>query len=247
MDFKEIAQIIVPFPSIAARIIGLANSAWSSPISPITDIDAACSRLGLNVVRSTCIALAVASPFNSTLCPSFSTQDFWCRALLVSDISSGLAESSNQEVAANTVRTAGLLHNLGLLLLADQLPQETHQILQQHQKETDTSFGQLMIKKLGYDYAEAGAFILKLWGLPEIIIDSIQYQRENPNTQKNVYAATINYASTIVQATEQQTPEAYPQSITSLGINSGDMGRLILRTEKQRKKTKELAQALFNN
>ena len=121
IDFVELASVVEKFPGIAGKLISLVNSAWSAPASEVTSLEATCSRLGLGVVRSTSIALAVASPFNSTRCPSFDLEYYWCSVLLTADAASRLVavSSSKHEFEPATARAAGLLHNLGLLWLAD--------------------------------------------------------------------------------------------------------------------------------
>jgi HD-like signal output (HDOD) protein len=89
----------------------------------VTSLEATCSRLGLGVVRSTSIALAISAPFNPAKCPSFDLEYYWCSVLLTAEAASRLAaeSSSKHEFEPATARAAGLLHNLGLLWLVDRL------------------------------------------------------------------------------------------------------------------------------
>ncbi len=80
IDFVELAAVLEKFPSIAGKLISLVNSVWSAPASEISSLEAACSRLGFGVVRSTSIALAIASPFDATRCRWFDAERFWCSA-----------------------------------------------------------------------------------------------------------------------------------------------------------------------
>ena len=52
MGYQQLAEVIKHYPNITARLIFLANSPWSSPISPISSIEQACSRLGVPIVKS---------------------------------------------------------------------------------------------------------------------------------------------------------------------------------------------------
>ncbi len=73
----HIAEIIGLYPEISVRLISLANSVWSSPPKPIIDIRSCCVRLGLPVIKSVSIAIAVASIFNFAGCPNFDPERFW--------------------------------------------------------------------------------------------------------------------------------------------------------------------------
>ena len=94
LSFVELAAVIERYPTIAARLISLSNSAWSSPVSEITSVEMACSRLGFDVVRSASIALAVSAPFDTSRCQAFDTRFFWCTSLLAADGVAGLVKAS---------------------------------------------------------------------------------------------------------------------------------------------------------
>ena len=247
MDFHRLSLTIERFPTIAARLIALANSAWSSPVSPVTSLEAACARLGFSVVRSTSIALAVSSPFNPSRCPAFDAPRFWCRALLVADVSSWLAQATEAGPSPETARASGLLHNLGLLWMADQLPQDTHQVLQQHNAAPAGQLGQLLIDRLGFDYADAGGLLGETWGLPGPLVTAMAHHREPPasfSQEDSVFF--VSHAVSMAQAAEQQTPWALPDSAQpTLDISPADASRLFAQVATQLTITRELAQTLF--
>ena len=174
ISFNDLAGILEQFPSIAARLIALANSSWSSPISPITSLEMACSRLGFDVVRSTSIAFSVASPFDSNRCPSFNAKYFWTTALLAADATSWLSEGSKSiQTELPTMRTAGLIHNLGLLLLVDQLAEEVHQTIKMVEESEDLSLGDELRYTLGFNHLDAGLLLGQAWGFPEPLVEAM--------------------------------------------------------------------------
>jgi HD-like signal output (HDOD) protein len=64
LGLSGLAKTLKYYPIISARLIGLANSAWFAPAMPINSIERACARLGMDIVRSVSIGLALISPFN---------------------------------------------------------------------------------------------------------------------------------------------------------------------------------------
>jgi len=244
MDFQRVAQVIQRFPTIAARLIRLANSAWSAPVSPVTSLEGACARLGFGVVRSTSIALAVAAPFDPNRCPAFDAQLFWCRALLVADVSAWLADATASEGGAETARAAGLLHNLGLLWLADRLPQATHQALQQHQQQPDSSLRQLLSERMGFDYLDAGRRLGEAWGLPDPLVAAMaEHGRPAHPRSAQEQIQLVTQAVGMAQAAERQIP--WEPSLPALGIGSTESERIFTQTVRQLARTCELAQLLF--
>ncbi|MEO1321261.1 MAG: HDOD domain-containing protein, partial [Pseudomonadota bacterium] len=121
VDMDRIVQLVQISPSIAAKLLSTANSAWSNPVRPVTSVTDACSRLGLNVVRTTTIALAIGQSFDPKRCPAFDAERFWCTSILASRLASELAPRFG--VDANTAATAALLNNIGMLWLADSMPE----------------------------------------------------------------------------------------------------------------------------
>ena len=100
----KIVQLVEMSPAIAAKPISCANSPWSNPVSPITTISQACARLGLNVVRTTTIALTIGQSFDPNRCPSFDPHKYWCTAIIASNLAAELAEDAG--IQPGTARTA---------------------------------------------------------------------------------------------------------------------------------------------
>jgi len=212
IDFVELAAIVEKFPSIAAKLISLANSAWSAPASEVTSLEATCSRLGFGVVRSTGIALAVASPFNPTSCLSFDPEYFWCSALLTADAASRLASlsSSSNDVEPSTARAAGLLHNLAVLWLVDKLPIEVDQALTTVKKNQAESLQQALLHVLGFDQMQAGRRLGRSWDLPEPLVEAMtHYPETNYQGSQREIVNTVGLAVKLVSAVlkDESCPE----------------------------------------
>lgn len=179
LNHRQLAEIIQYYPSITARLMALANSAWIAPSKPVTHLASACSRLGLATVRSTSIALSVASPFDSLRCPAFDVKQFWSTSILVAegaDLLAGRVSTHQISIECRqAVRTAGLLHNLGLLWLAHTQPQSFGEALTLSSNNPFISLQQALQQCLGTNYCEAGGWLAHEWNLPEILTLSMRY------------------------------------------------------------------------
>lgn len=175
LSFAEVARAIEHVPSVAARLLALANSAWSAPVQPVTSLEAACSRLGMRVVRSASIALAISQPFNPARCPAFDGITFWSSALLNAEATAWVAQRVwSTEVP--TARTAGLLCNLGLIWLAESLPAQTGAALEAARAEPAGGLNQYLREHCGLGYDEAGALLAGAWRLPAVLRDALAQQ-----------------------------------------------------------------------
>ncbi len=252
LDYRQLATVIHHYPVITARIIALANSAWTCPATPITTIEAACIRLGHSVVKSVSIALAVASSFNIARCPVFNPMHFWTSTMLVAEASKLLATKLPSHAGypvelLYTAQTGGILHALGLLWLADNLATETSEALQHSSAEPLLTVSQALIDRIGIDYCSVGAWIGKQWQMPEELICVMQHHRDDPH-QADAPASVIlvgaaaKMSSSLICDT-QEFPD-YPD-LHALGIDSNMQKAVMLQIAKKLDTTKELAKTLF--
>lgn len=212
IGLADVARVIESFPTIAMRLIGLANSAWSSPITPVTSLTLACGRLGFRVVRSVSIALAVAEPFNAAHCAPFDKQKFWTTSLIRADAASLLAERCCTSDMRETARTAGLLSNLGLLWLADYMPKETAAALTMVARGEAESVNAATTIACGFGYDVAGAAIASHWKLPEILVSAIenQYRIDQPrdlDTLSQILLSAVNLVHSVALEKEELDAE----------------------------------------
>ncbi len=177
IGYRELSAELELFPSISARLIALANSAWSAPVEPITSLERTCGRLGLQIVRSVSIAIAVSAPFDAGRCPTFDSVRYWSNTLGVADIASLLAVDAmaDAEVDLGTVRTAALLHDLGLLFLAHHHPQPMDESFHQYASDDTGSLNAIVKTQVGLSPSQAGAMLASHWNLPMPILTAMAY------------------------------------------------------------------------
>ena len=251
LNFRQLADIVEKYPSIAARLIALANSAWSSPISPITSLEQACSRLGFGVVRSTSIALSVSSPFDSTQCPSFDAKHFWCHLLLVADTSTWLANSvsAQDNLPPLTARSAGLLHDLGLLWIVDQLPEEANHALLVTQEDANLSLSETLTATVGINYQAAGSILAEAWNLPEPLLAAMYHKSNILDTTPHwEIVSVVNLADCLVSAIGKDIPCPISDNrIQALGIKHEEVGNVLQLLYRQKDNIRQLANQLFSH
>lgn len=250
IDFVELAKILEKFPSVAARLIALANSSWSNPIAPITSLEMACSRLGFDVVRSTSIAFAVASPFDSNRCPGFNAKYFWTTSLLAADATSWLGASSKTMCAEPAVvRTAGLIHNLGLLLLADQLTEEVQQAIKLTMGSEDLSLSDALIYILGFNHYDSGLLLGQAWHFPEPLIEAMAgHAVENDSeVPAGEISCIVALAISMIQALQySRRPWSIPQTmLEQLQIPQAEATTVFERLSERLPQVQEMADTLF--
>ncbi len=250
LNFKELAAVIEKFPSIAARLIALANSSWSSPVVPVSSLEMACSRLGFAVVRSVAIALSIANIFNPQACPAFDPIRYWSGALLTAEVAHALAAQAHldEETDPQSVRTAGLLHSLGLLWLAAWFPEETHSALL-IAGEPGHSLGadEALVAELGFGYREAGACLAEAWRFPPALSLPIRHHCDLAYEGEAWQSAgLVGLARMLIEAqddAEHTLPDE--QACRRLGLAPSDCEEISSELPARAQALSELASVLF--
>ena len=243
----ELVAALEQYPSIIARLIALANSAWSAPVSPVVTLEIACSRLGFNVVRSVSIALAISTPFDPNRCKSFEADRFLCSSMLTAEAAGFMAKLVG-EVEPQIARTAGLLHNLGLLLLVDSLPHETDCALKKVQQDPALSVNMALKEKCGIGYDEAGAMLGEAMELPRSLVEVMACHRSDMRTDE--YHSLIG----IIGIAREMVSTCYRQEIYSSdnGLRRGDehvssqLEEVFAKMSENFSRTQQMASTLIN-
>ena len=248
IDFVELAAVLEKFPSIAGKLTSLVNSVWSAPASEITSLEATCSRLGFGVVRSTSIALAIASPFDAARCESFDTERFWCSALLTAEAAAGLALAATAGARPEpaTARAAGLLHDLGMLWLVDQLPAPVAAALAMVEGGQANSLQDALAQSLGFDQAQAGGHLARAWSLPQpLALAMAHYPDTAYRDRQHGIVNSVGLAVELVVSVLAGTPCPEPDvRASNLGIDAEAFASLHARLGVQLEKTCAIAQIL---
>jgi HD-like signal output (HDOD) protein len=179
-DIQILSRLIEQDPGIAARIVGIANSAYFARPSPVCSVaDAIVRVLGLNLVRGIAIGIALSKPFDPAACPDFQLERYWYRAMCSANLAAQLAPLAHlPETAHACLFLSGLLHNLGQLVLAHAFPDRMSQVFRSWAQSPGQSLLALESQHLAMNEIEAGALIARRWQLPNGVSDVIEFRRD---------------------------------------------------------------------
>ncbi len=251
ISYKRLAEEIGYYPELAARLISLANSVWMSPAQPIVDLETCCIRLGFAMVKSVSLAIMIASSFDSRRCAGFVPERFWINTMLVAEtanlIAHQLPPAQRFIELRQSAQVAGLLHQLGLLWLADNLPFETDQALKAHSLEPTLSIAKALTKYVGADYFEVNAWLAEQWKLPEIISIGMRYHLDVSYVgQYSEITLLLRSAIAMVDAHDEAQQEiAELDELTRLDIDFAKQTNIYQQLLTQQNRLKELSKFLF--
>ena len=246
LDIREVSILLGQYPSIAAKIIGAANSAWAAPAKPITDLFRACASLGLNFV----LALASGLSIGSRRLPSpssFDSRSHWLVAFTASRVTVAVSKlASWRGTDSNATSTSGLLHNLGILPLLHAMPKETELALQACEKD-QLPLGQCLLTHTGVGLGEAGAFLAGRWSLPDALLVPVEHH-ENPDYKgpDEVGVLTVGFAAHLAETMAMGLPFSPTNPwATRLNLTQAEALMFWEEASDEREKLTTLAKALF--
>lgn len=170
-DIEEIGKLILQDMAITAKLLQLANSAALGLRSRVTTVDQAIQYLGLEMTRSLVLLAHTFSYLDKGKTAGFSLEKLWNHSIKVATLAQQIADYEGIEIGDEAF-LSGLLHDLGKLLLAVNLPQDYAQMLKDAQAN-GTQTWQEEIEKFGGTHAELGAELLATWNFPLSVVEAV--------------------------------------------------------------------------
>ena len=191
-----IAQALSQDPAIAAKVLRLCNSAYFSGGREISDMRSAVIRLGHQALLR--LVLTVEAFGGSGFGTGKLREQVQDRALRASNLARRLLPGPSAELAA----TASLLAEVGRLLPG---------VATAEAGDTAAAEGEE-----APDFAEAGAYLLGLWGLPMPIVEAVAYQQRPGQMRSGGFWVTgaVHVATALVAG--QEPDEAYLRAVGML-------------------------------
>lgn len=158
-------------PVLGARLLRVANSAFYGLSRQVATPHDAIMVMGLSQVRSLVLAsgLAHALPQHKG---GLDRRKHWQRSFRVATTAQALARRLRRP--ADAAFTAGMLHNIGELVLDVCLP-EAYAAARQASSSRGIPLRQAEQAALGFDHTEVGAEVARHWKLPDVIEHAIRH------------------------------------------------------------------------
>ena len=168
----HVAALVERSQGLASRVLRLANSAYYGMQTEISSLTHAIRLLGLNEVRVIVLQLGVASAIRKLNLPKYYPfQEQWEHQLLTANLGKAMAKAipatafSTESASPDDIYAAGLLHDVGKMLIAANCPDDWQAINDLAACE-EIPFYQAEEDYWGIDHSVAGARLVTFWGLP---------------------------------------------------------------------------------
>lgn len=189
-SLQQVAHVIKDDIAISAKVLHIANTAFFSAGRTISTIEHAVPLLGAKLIGSLVLAEGAFQELNSDA-QSFTMERFHDHAFLVADVAKRVAGEEDVENAY----MAGLLHDVGKLVLACKLPMEFDEV-SGIAHETGRAMYEIEEDLKDVTHAEVGAYLLGLWGLPYPVLEAVA----NHHSPQRVVSSTFDAVSAVYVA-----------------------------------------------
>ena len=170
----ELAEVVEQDPALCAKLLQLVNSSYFGLARSVSRMEQAISYLGINIVRSLVLSHEICESADRVpLPPGFSIARYQAHALLTANIARTIMRQEARALADDAFM-AGMLHDIGELLLATRAPTVLAASLAEaelHRLPLDA----VDRARGGATHATAGAYLLGLWNLPFGIVEAVAH------------------------------------------------------------------------
>ncbi len=214
---------IVNDPAVVGHILAAANAGALGASGHVDSVRQAILLLGISRVRDITLATAVIDRFRTV--PPFNARGLWLHSVGVAVCAQDVARTVRLDVDA--AYTAGLLHDIGQLLLVAFDPEAYARVLEARGLR-DTDIVPIEHELIGVDHAQVGGALARFWKLPEAVADAIaghhvSYRNDPENELADVVhvAEVLSHALDLGGCEDSRVPELSDLSCARLDIDWG--------------------------
>ena len=238
---STIAPLVAQDSSISVKVLRLVNSSYFGLSRTFSDITQAVVYLGASTIKNLAITASVQQVFaglkNGNV---FNIDHFWYNSLLAASIARRLAvvtARGNPEEAY----LAGLLHNVGHLILFSAFPTEYELLQKMERNGADECSREEQL--VGITHCELGSWLLKNWKISPLITDATLYHHHSADyIEEGFPLVKLTYlAGKLSQEQNGEHVNAANLAYTLLGFTSEQVQEV---TESAKEDVIEIAQKL---
>ena len=200
----DIGEAVQTDPSLTTRILKLVNSAYYGLPNPVTSVAQAVSLLGRAQLKQILLGSVLAGIFSDLRIPNFSMRDFWQHSIKTAIIARHLAMQNANILDHEAFFTAGLLHDIGRLVIAKAEPDLTVHIRERARSE-HRDIVDVETEVLGISHVDVGMAMMQNWSLPGVLTKCIA--RHHETLHEGPYAVETGIVYLANQLSKYPLPE----------------------------------------
>jgi putative nucleotidyltransferase with HDIG domain len=233
-SIKEIGKLVEKDPAMTARVLQLVNSSFFGIRNRIDDIYQAITLIGVDILKALALSLEIFSKFPLEGPAKKEMNEIFSHSVDVANYARLIAmEITKNKTTANESYWGGLLHDVGKLIILTEFPDAYFEIKDRYQSQgAPFRMGVYQIENevLGVSHSKLGAYLLGLWGLPEVIVETVAYHH-NPEEYSNEKFSPVTAAHIADAIKRSEIDEPGKERELPPQLNRDYLGQLDLMEE----------------
>jgi len=229
-SLDDITKVVSQDPSFTVRLLRVANSPFYGFSSAIETVSRAVTLIGTSQVRNLALSTSVSRTFEGLPNELVSMDNFWKHSLYCALVARILAHRL-RKTDPEALFTAGLLHDIGELVIFNRLPKQAKEVLLQVLDSGDEIPVYVAERQtMGFDHAQVGGELARQWNLPPLLQDCIAHHHDIQQAQYcPIETAILHIANTLALMAEvdstnlEDVPAIDPQAWAITGLEPGDL------------------------
>lgn len=225
-SMEKLAELVGSDLAITTKIIQVVNSAFYAQQRQISDVKEAIQILGFETLKSLVLGIQAIARLDKVKPLYFSVDKIWRHGLAVATLARHVAQlESGDRVLAEEAFTAGLLHDIGKLVLASNLDDQYNGALSLAQKN-QIPLVEVELGVFGATHADTAAYLVAVWGLPRRIVEAIALHHTPRNSEDVEFSplAAVHIADVLeheqcAEKSEFTKPTLDMEYLTRLGVH----------------------------
>lgn len=208
-EIAQIGSVISQDPDLTARLLKLVNSSYYGFETPIDTVSRAVMMVGLKELQHMVWTSSAVETFNNLSPADISMASFWRHSIFCAVVARILARECHI-LHPERLFVAGLIHDLGKLLIYSKIPEAAEEILRLEKLDPERYITDIETQVLGYDHAEIGMALCRSWRLPESLVISIGYHHDPTGVSEfKLETAILHVANLMAIALEMGDEENF--------------------------------------
>lgn len=210
---RLLADILSEDTALTARLLRLANSAYFNFPGKIDTVTQAIMVIGTRQLKEIVLASSIVNAFKDIPNELINMESFW-RHSIACGVAARVIASLRREANVETLFVAGLLHDIGRLVLFKEKAAAMQEALESNQN-SDTPLYVAEKEVLGFSHSKLGGMLLTEWRLPKRLIDTTTYHhRPLLSREYQVETSIVHIADIVAHSLELgSSGERYTQPL----------------------------------
>jgi len=194
---QDIADVISKDATLTTHLLQIVNSPFYNFPQQIDTITMAITIVGTAQLRDLAMATLVIQKFNKIPTNLISPEKFWRHNIACATAARTIVmELGIQQ--SERVYIAGLLHDIGKLLMYLAHPELSFEILELIKSNPALNIIELEEVAFGYSHAELGAALLSEWGLPDSLVEPVKFHHLPEKATRYATEASVLHLANVV-------------------------------------------------